>query len=556
MGNYSQQPEEALKEAQSKNYDKVRFQQGKPILDRELNLLGDLCGPSSLRSYLGNGVPGGSNGFEVAGVDFVNQNFTLADGEMVVDGHVIFTNGSSYKSQPFSVKPPGWPSTTNVLFVVLTIETKEITDADDPDLQNSSDIGFETTLREQVKWQVQVVTKFLISENTVLLAELDTKAKTVTDRRVTNMTLSTMRVDLNNVIKTNTTSLAQVNQALAPDGSLKDNIVSTSKIQDGAVTTPKLQDNSVSTLKLQDNSVSLTKLQDNSVSMTKLQDNSISNAKLQDNAVGTAELLNNAVSTAKLQDGAVTNTKLQDNSVTSIKLQDNAVSTPKLQDNSVSVAKLQDNSVTITKLQDNSVSTAKIQDNAVTTPKLQDNSVGPTKLQDNSVNMTKLQDNSVSMTKLQDNSISNAKLQDNAVGTAELLNNAVSTAKLQDGAVTAPKLGVDCITLNNMANGSVSGPKLRFSTLASSSTTLTAGQVKDILIMDNLPTTKQAFYFPIITVTATSGTTGMSVVEFQIIFKQVAGATVNQLLLRLKNTPTNSNSVDVLYRVDMFDPTE
>lgn len=437
MGNYSQDPADVLEDAQGKSYNKVRFQQGKPILDRELNLLVDLCGVPSLRRYIGSGVPTNSNGFQIVNVDFENQDFTIVGAECMVDGYpVAWSTNTTYKQQPFMTNPPAWPSEATKLFVILSYETKEITDAEDEDLQNGSDIGFETTLREQVQWTVSVARGFLSLDRRLLLAELDTQAKTVTDRRLTNMTLSTIRDDLNNVATTTTATSARVNNFLAPDGTLKDNLIATAKLQNGAVTTAKLQDNCVNTSKLRDNSVT----------------------------------------------------------------------TAKLEDNSVSAAKLQDNAISMAKLQDNSVSSAKLQDNAVTAAKLQDNSV--------------------------------------------------STAKLQNGSITTAKLGADCVTLNNIANGSVSGPKLKFLTLVNSSTTLTAGQTKEILILDNLSPTKQAFYFPIISLASTSGSSGSSVVESQVIFKQSAGAPVCQLFLRLKNTPTNANSVDVLYRVDMFDPQE
>ena len=48
MGNYSQDPNTTLQASLTSGYCRVRFQQGKPVLDRELNLLGDLANPQRL----------------------------------------------------------------------------------------------------------------------------------------------------------------------------------------------------------------------------------------------------------------------------------------------------------------------------------------------------------------------------------------------------------------------------------------------------------------------------------------------------------------------------
>ncbi len=55
-----------LKDASDSGYSRLLFQQGKPVLDRELNLLADLAGCQRLAPYLGDGVPAGSDGFAVS----------------------------------------------------------------------------------------------------------------------------------------------------------------------------------------------------------------------------------------------------------------------------------------------------------------------------------------------------------------------------------------------------------------------------------------------------------------------------------------------------------
>jgi len=63
MHSFSIDPSQVLKDATKKGYSRVRFQQGKPLLDRELNLLGDLSNPQRIAEpYIGSGVPAGSDG--------------------------------------------------------------------------------------------------------------------------------------------------------------------------------------------------------------------------------------------------------------------------------------------------------------------------------------------------------------------------------------------------------------------------------------------------------------------------------------------------------------
>jgi hypothetical protein len=102
MGNYSQDPNTVLQSTLSKGYSRVRFQQGKPILDRELNLIADLASPDRLaQQYIGDGVPAGSTAFQITSLDVPGGNFTILPGTCRVAGlEVTLATQTTYKGQP------------------------------------------------------------------------------------------------------------------------------------------------------------------------------------------------------------------------------------------------------------------------------------------------------------------------------------------------------------------------------------------------------------------------------------------------------------------------
>src|SRR5712692_3384946 len=102
MGNFSRDPQLMLKAALDRGYCRVRFQQGKPILDRELNLAADLAGPERLdQQYIGDGVPDGSQGFQITNLNVASNDFTISAGRCQVAGReAVLPNQSTYKGQP------------------------------------------------------------------------------------------------------------------------------------------------------------------------------------------------------------------------------------------------------------------------------------------------------------------------------------------------------------------------------------------------------------------------------------------------------------------------
>jgi hypothetical protein len=336
MGNYSKNPKAALKEALEKGYDRVRFQQGKPILDRELNLLGDLSSAQRLAPYIGNGVPtGGKKGGLMAAEpsDPKYVDFELLPGRAIVGGlEVVIDDVISYVKQPHQENiKNSWPSAGfkgAPGYVYLRVFLTEVDDTDDTDLQNQDDIGFETTLREKVDWELLLSATQINSPDHLLLADYviisGGIAENWRDRRVTGLTLETLRTDFEEFRGDIMTKTAMLN----PKGDLAPDSVGTTNIKDNAVVTTKIQDLAVITSKLAPNAVTNPKLADNSVGQAKLMDGSVTNTKLGANAVDAT----------KLQDGSVNNNKLAVNAVDSTKLAPNSVVYGKVAANSITVA--------------------------------------------------------------------------------------------------------------------------------------------------------------------------------------------------------------------------
>lgn len=157
MADYSQSPTGLLRAGLGLGYVGVHVQQGVPILDRDLNLLNDLVAAAArevFTRYIGNGNATGDDGFAVRALpDGQNSNnFTITAGACLVDGiQCVLDKPITYQDMRRDNPalddlhtPTAGPRTDCVYLDVTLVEVDGKTDHD---LQNSGDIGIETSVR-------------------------------------------------------------------------------------------------------------------------------------------------------------------------------------------------------------------------------------------------------------------------------------------------------------------------------------------------------------------------------------------------------------------------
>jgi hypothetical protein len=159
MGNFSKDPQKVLQDNLGRGYARVRVEQGVPVLDRDLNLMGDLLGAllqSALARYIGTGVATGNNGFLIQGIGAAND-FRINAGQILVNGlEATLPAQINYSNQP------GVPPLTNagvggrVDTVFLDVSLVEVDGTTDNDLLNSGDVGLQTSVRQKVLSVVRV----------------------------------------------------------------------------------------------------------------------------------------------------------------------------------------------------------------------------------------------------------------------------------------------------------------------------------------------------------------------------------------------------------------
>ncbi|HKQ05862.1 MAG TPA: hypothetical protein VJ464_12070 [Blastocatellia bacterium] len=257
MGNYSKDPQTVLQEALIKGYSRVLFQQGSPVLDRELNLASDLASPQRLAEhYLGNGAPADSaNAFRVSNLDVANNNFTIEAGRCLVGGgEVRLTANTTFKAQPHPPNPAVLPAGASNVY--LRVFRSEVTGAQDSDLLNGGDVKAETAIREKLDWQVLVSAAAITTSDHFLLAVIDTGANKVTDQRLTGLTVAAIRNEIN-LARGSAASLdARLAASLASDGTLKAGAAGNQQLADKAVTQQKVADNSIAITQLKKSAIS------------------------------------------------------------------------------------------------------------------------------------------------------------------------------------------------------------------------------------------------------------------------------------------------------------
>ena len=177
MGDYSKAPEDALDEARKLGYSGIHVEQGVPILDRDLNLMHDLLASgmqSMLSRYIGDGIPDvPGEGFAIRSLpDGQNENTfqIVGPGACLVGGmEATIAASTDYKNQPHvaALRPPDEPSRPQPLttppaggidprsdVVYLDVFTIEVDGT--ADLDNSRDVGMQTSVRLKTVWTVRV----------------------------------------------------------------------------------------------------------------------------------------------------------------------------------------------------------------------------------------------------------------------------------------------------------------------------------------------------------------------------------------------------------------
>jgi len=266
---FSKDPNQVLQDALNKGYSRVRFQQGKPVLDRELNLLGDLANPQRFASsYIGDGVPTGSDGFAITNLNVAANDFTISAGRCLVNGsEVVLSGNTTYKTQPNKGKVAALPAGASGVYLrVFPTQTTEVQDAN---LNNQGDVGFVTSLREKTDWEVIVSVAPLNSDH-YLLANINTAANRITDMRRKGLSVETLRDDVNtdrDVIKKIGDRLDLSHTA---NGDLKPNVVGATQLINASVDNTKLAANAVLEANIANDAISKRTIQDRQVSMMKL----------------------------------------------------------------------------------------------------------------------------------------------------------------------------------------------------------------------------------------------------------------------------------------------
>jgi hypothetical protein len=161
MSDYSRSPLDHLVANQQKGYVGLHIEQGVPLLDRDLNLLHDLI-TATVRSviarYIGNGVPAGADGFAIQALpapannlDFRIKAGTAGPGTCLVGGiEVTIPADMTYKAQagvpPLTVPSAAQPDPRSDI-VYLDVSFIEVDGTTDADLNNSLDVGMQTSVR-------------------------------------------------------------------------------------------------------------------------------------------------------------------------------------------------------------------------------------------------------------------------------------------------------------------------------------------------------------------------------------------------------------------------
>jgi hypothetical protein len=297
MGNYSQDPQTVLQNALTKGYTRVRFQQGKPVLDRELNLAADLGNPQRLaQTYIGNGTPTGDNGFAVSGVNVAGNDFTISAGRALVNGQeVVLAANTTYRTQPNQSHVGNLPAGASNVY--LRVIPTEINSQKDADLGNPGDVHTETAIRERLDWEVIVSAPAINTPDVYLLAVINTAGPVVQDRRRLNLSAAALRDEVTTARGSAVDLPTRLNASLAADGTLVANSVGATQLVDGSVQTSKIATGAVTEATFGTGAVSNRALANGAVTIAKTAQTLVFNGQVSVPAAPAAGQLGTAVVT-------------------------------------------------------------------------------------------------------------------------------------------------------------------------------------------------------------------------------------------------------------------
>ncbi len=171
-GNYSRDPLELLLSNVARGYVGLRVEQGVPVLDRDLNLLGELITAAVRRvfsRYIGDGVASDDNAFAIEAIpadnDFVIRAPTSGEGhflvgglEVSIDADVNYTDQPEFEGLAPELSPPNAAAGERIDTIYLDAWLEEIDTDTDPtvDLGNLGDVGMRTSVRLLPSWVVRV----------------------------------------------------------------------------------------------------------------------------------------------------------------------------------------------------------------------------------------------------------------------------------------------------------------------------------------------------------------------------------------------------------------
>lgn len=168
MGDFSVAPTQSLATNLAKGYIGLHIEQGVPLRDEDLNLLGDLVLAAAriiAAGYIGSGVAAGRDGFEVVGEGADNDLTVRAGvaggtGTCLVEGIEVHIDGPLQYSDQADVAAPTTPTPAQpdprIDTVYLDVWLADVDSDVDPDLANPGDVGLQTSTRVRPQWRVRV----------------------------------------------------------------------------------------------------------------------------------------------------------------------------------------------------------------------------------------------------------------------------------------------------------------------------------------------------------------------------------------------------------------